>query len=46
MEAWCELVSRQIVQLFGLFTLLFRKTAEGWKIVHDHTSGAGKNKGD
>jgi beta-aspartyl-peptidase (threonine type) len=23
----------------GLFTLLFRKTADGWKIVHDHTSG-------
>ncbi len=22
----------------GLFTLLFRKTADGWRIVHDHTS--------
>jgi hypothetical protein len=22
----------------GLFTLTFRKTADGWKIVHDHTS--------
>ena len=22
----------------GLFTLLFRKTPEGWRIVHDHTS--------
>jgi ketosteroid isomerase-like protein len=22
----------------GLFTLLFRKLPEGWKIVHDHTS--------
>lgn len=22
----------------GLFTLLFRKTADGWLIVHDHTS--------
>ena len=22
----------------GLFTLLFRKTDEGWRIVHDHTS--------
>jgi beta-aspartyl-peptidase (threonine type) len=22
----------------GLFTLLFKKTADGWKIVHDHTS--------
>ena len=24
----------------GLFTLIFRKTAAGWKIVHDHTSSA------
>jgi len=24
----------------GLFTLLFRKTSEGWKIVHDHTSSS------
>ena len=22
----------------GLFTLIFRKTQQGWKIVHDHTS--------
>ena len=22
----------------GLFTLIFRKYPEGWKIVHDHTS--------
>jgi beta-aspartyl-peptidase (threonine type) len=22
----------------GLFTLLFKKTADGWKIAHDHTS--------
>lgn len=22
----------------GLFTLTFRKTPQGWKIVHDHTS--------
>jgi ketosteroid isomerase-like protein len=27
----------------GLFTLLFRKTPEGWRIVHDHTSAAAKN---
>ena len=26
----------------GLFTLLFRKTDGGWKIVHDHTSAAEK----
>ena len=24
----------------GLFTLLFRKTSGGWRIVHDHTSAA------
>jgi uncharacterized protein (TIGR02246 family) len=24
----------------GRFTLLFRKTADGWRIVHDHTSAA------
>src|SRR5713101_5548518 len=24
----------------GVFTLLFRKTKSGWKIVHDHTSSA------
>jgi ketosteroid isomerase-like protein len=22
----------------GIFTLLFKKTAEGWKIIQDHTS--------
>jgi ketosteroid isomerase-like protein len=26
--------------LHGLFTLVFRKFPEGWKIVHDHTSSA------
>jgi beta-aspartyl-peptidase (threonine type) len=25
--------------LGGLFTLLFKKKPEGWRIVHDHTSG-------
>jgi uncharacterized protein (TIGR02246 family) len=25
----------------GRFTLIFRKTADGWRIVHDHTSAAG-----
>ncbi|HEX6190644.1 MAG TPA: SgcJ/EcaC family oxidoreductase [Pyrinomonadaceae bacterium] len=24
----------------GRFTLLFRKTRDGWRIVHDHTSSA------
>ena len=24
----------------GLFTLVFRKFTEGWKIIHDHTSAA------
>ncbi len=24
----------------GLFTLVFRRTADGWRIVHDHTSSA------
>jgi ketosteroid isomerase-like protein len=24
----------------GLFTLIFRQTDEGWRIVHDHTSSA------
>ena len=27
---------------WGLFTLVFRKTEDGWRIVHDHTS-AGEN---
>ena len=24
----------------GLFTLIFKKFSDGWKIVHDHTSAA------
>jgi ketosteroid isomerase-like protein len=24
----------------GLFTLIFRRFPDGWKIVHDHTSAA------
>jgi ketosteroid isomerase-like protein len=27
-------------QPHGYFTLIFRKTTEGWRIVHDHTSAA------
>lgn len=27
---------------WGLFTLIFRKTNDGWLIVHDHTSSAKK----
>jgi ketosteroid isomerase-like protein len=27
----------------GLFTLLFHKTPEGWRIVHDHTSASETN---
>jgi beta-aspartyl-peptidase (threonine type) len=23
----------------GLFTLVFKRTADGWRIIHDHTSG-------
>ncbi len=23
----------------GLFTLIMKKTKDGWRIVHDHTSG-------
>jgi beta-aspartyl-peptidase (threonine type) len=26
-------------ELGGLFTLIFKKFPEGWRIVHDHTSG-------
>jgi ketosteroid isomerase-like protein len=25
----------------GRFTLIFRRTSQGWRIVHDHTSSAG-----
>ena len=27
-------------QPHGRFSLIFRKTADGWRIVHDHTSAA------
>lgn len=31
---------RAIGEVSGLFTLLFRKQEENWRIVHDHTSSA------
>ena len=31
---------RKSDQPHGRFTLLFRRTPEGWRIVHDHTSAA------
>ena len=36
-------LEREKDKLSGLFTLLFRKTNDGWRIVHDHTSAATKN---
>ncbi len=33
-------LKRQKDSPWGYFTLLFRKYASGWKIVHDHTSSA------
>ncbi|MFA6456426.1 MAG: nuclear transport factor 2 family protein [Bacteroidota bacterium] len=31
-------VKRDKDEPWGLFTLLFKKSADGWRIVHDHTS--------
>ena len=31
-------LERELDHPLGLFTLLFQKTPEGWRIVHDHTS--------
>lgn len=33
-------LAREDDQPHGRFTLLFRRTAAGWRIVHDHTSSA------
>jgi beta-aspartyl-peptidase (threonine type) len=33
---WKVVTSKETLE--GLFTLIFEKTADGWKIVHDHTS--------
>lgn len=33
-------LKRDLGDLNGLFTLVFQKTRQGWRIVHDHTSKA------
>jgi beta-aspartyl-peptidase (threonine type) len=33
---WKVVTSKENLQ--GLFTVIFKKTTDGWKIVHDHTS--------
>ena len=33
-------LNRATDQPHGRFTLIFRKTSVGWRIVHDHTSAA------
>ena|SRR6185436_6453120 len=33
-------LTRQGTNMSGLYTLVLRKTGEGWRIVHDHTSSA------
>jgi beta-aspartyl-peptidase (threonine type) len=33
---WKVVTSKETLQ--GLFTVIFKKTGDGWKIVHDHTS--------
>ena len=33
---WQVVTSKETLQ--GLFTVIFKKTGDGWKIVHDHTS--------
>ena len=35
-------LKRELDESSGLFTLVFRKTSAGWRIVHDHTSSAAK----
>lgn len=37
--AW-ELTLKEGNKPHGLFTLVFRRFSEGWKIIHDHTSTA------
>jgi beta-aspartyl-peptidase (threonine type) len=38
--SWRLSLSRSRAAPHGLFTLIFRRFPEGWKIVHDHTSAA------
>ena len=33
-------LTRQTGDASGLFTLILRKTPDGWRVVHDHTSAA------
>ena len=33
-------LARQGTNMSGLYTLILRKTGEGWRIAHDHTSAA------
>ncbi len=33
-------ITRESGSPHGLFTLFLRRTAEGWRVVHDHTSSA------
>ena len=35
-------LTREKDQPWGLFTLVVKKTAEGWRVASDHTSSAGK----
>jgi ketosteroid isomerase-like protein len=33
---WQVVMKKETLQ--GLFTVIFKKTADGWRVVHDHTS--------
>jgi ketosteroid isomerase-like protein len=36
----CWRLVRKSDKPHGRFTLLFRRTSDGWRVVHDHTSAA------
>ena len=38
-------LQREADELGGIFTLIFQRFPEGWKIVHDHTSADAKKPG-